>query len=502
LNGRSTEITATQNLSKRLNIWLLHFNENNIDENVMLGLLQQNKNVLVVQFNHYVELRNSPNDVNFGTQWNMLNIGQTGGTSGADIDALNAWDYTTGGVTPGGDTIVIAIDDAGFELTHEDIHYWKNLNEIPGNSIDDDSNGYVDDYDGWNAISNNGIIPSDYHGTLVSGIAGARGNNSKGVTGVNWNVQIMPVKGFSGVEATVVVGYTYILEMRALYNETAGAKGAFVVSANSSFGINNGQPSAYPLWCAMYDSMGKYGILNAAATANSTVDVDVVGDMPTACSSDYLITVTNTTKTDNKYSSAAFGLTTIDLGAPGTEITSTYLGNAYTSNNTGTSYASPHLAGAVALLYSLPCLALRDDYLNDPAATALHIKNFILDGVDPITDLAGKTVTGGRLNIYKALLNEVVYYNCNVGIEDADEDIGDVIIYPNPATGKLNVLSKLNELNYNIAILNTLGETVAKYNFSSKFSQIDVTSFLEGIYLITISNSSKVLVQKKILILK
>src|SRR6185503_8615659 len=98
-----------------------------------------------------------------------------------------------------------------------------------------------------------------------------------------------------------------------------------------SFGVNNGQPANYPLWCAMYDSMGKYGILHATATANVNVDVDAVGDMPTACPSDFMISVTNTTSADQKHPSAAFGLTTIDLGAPGTGILSTISGGNYGS---------------------------------------------------------------------------------------------------------------------------------------------------------------------------
>src|SRR5262249_49534599 len=162
--------------------------------------------------------------------------------------------------------------------------------------------------------------------------------------GVNWNVQLMPLKGV-GTEDQTVEAYTYVLEMRKKYNDSNGASGAFVVATNSSFGVNYGQPSDYPLWCAMYDSLGKYGILNAAATTNSNVDVDVVGDIPTACPSEYLITVTNTTAADELYP-AGYGVLTIDLGAPGASIYTTTPNNGY-STATGTSPATPHVAGAI-----------------------------------------------------------------------------------------------------------------------------------------------------------
>jgi subtilisin family serine protease len=145
---------------------------------------------------------------------------------------------TTGGLTVQGDTIVVAVIDCGADITHEDLNFWKNYLEIPGNGIDDDTNGYVDDFDGWNAQSQTGVITSCSHGTHVSGIIGAIGNNTTGVVGVNWNVKIMPVQPSSTNEALVVAAYTYVYNMRRLYNQTNGAKGAFIVATNSSFGVN------------------------------------------------------------------------------------------------------------------------------------------------------------------------------------------------------------------------------------------------------------------------
>jgi hypothetical protein len=493
LDGDVTRLAVERNLSRRMNIWQLRFDAASVNEARLLSMMREERDVIAVQFNHYVELRNTPDDPLFGQQWNLHNIGQVGGgTPGADIRATNAWDLATGGVTAGGDTIVIAVIDQGFDLSHEDIHYHKNYLEIPGNGIDDDENGYTDDYDGWNAIDNSGNIPSDYHGTHVTGIAGAAGNNSIGVTGINWNVQVLPVKGYSGVESIVVAGYTYVLEMRKRYNESDGAEGALIVSANSSFGINNGQPANFPLWCAMYDSMGAAGILHATATANSTVNVDVVGDMPTACPSDYMISVTNTTATDQKNPSAAYGDTTIDLGAPGTTIMSTLPGNTY-GTKTGTSSASPHVAGAIALIYSLPCSVLADDYKNDPAGAALRIRDFILEGVDSLGDLSVSfpTVSGGRLNVYNSLELAAAYYDCTVGVNDLLPGSSEVVLYPNPANELLYVhFPQGLNLKKTYTIRNMLGQAALSGSMpsSSNTIAVDVSSLEAGVYLLSIQS--------------
>ena len=394
-----------ENLSSRLNIFLLSFNPGVIDDDRLLEEIKAHPYVELAQFNHYIQQRELiPNDTYFAIQWNMNNTGQTGGTNDADIDGPEAWDLGTSGVTATGDTIVIAIVDDGFDIDHEDISYWKNYHDIPGNGIDDDTNGYIDDYDGWNSWTNSGEITERDHGTHVAGIAAARGNNSKGVTGVNMNVKVMPVvHGLVTVESIVVAGYAYVLEMRSLYNETGGEKGAFVVSTNASFGVNNGQPEDYPIWGAMYDSLGMRGILSAGATANENWNIDEVGDIPTAFPSDFLITVTNTDKNDVKNDLAAYGLTTIDLGAPGTNIYSTRWTNSY-GYHSGTSMAAPHVAGAIAYMFSVASEEFMTAYHNDPAGMALVIKQYILDGVDPIPSLEGITVTGGRLNIYNAAL--------------------------------------------------------------------------------------------------
>ncbi|MBW6515920.1 MAG: S8 family serine peptidase [Candidatus Cloacimonetes bacterium] len=396
-------------LSRRLRIYLISFNDESITTGEFLQTLKQYPLIEEAQFNHKVSLRATPNDPLFNQQWALLNTGQSGGVPGADIDATLAWDITTGGITANGREIVVAVIDDGFSLTHSDINFWKNINEIPGNGIDDDGNGYIDDYEGWNAYNNTGNIPSASHGTHVSGIVGAFGNNNLGVSGVNWNVKIMPIAGSSSNEATVVAAYGYVYEMRSLYNETNGDLGAYVVATNSSFGVNYGQPENYPLWGAMYDAMGEIGILSAAATMNINANVDNVGDVPTAFPSPYLISVTNTTRTDQKSTSAGYGPTTIDLGAPGSQILSTVPGNNY-NNMSGTSMASPHVAGAVAMMYAAAPVELIDFYDDYPGELALLLKDMLLESVDVIPALEGITVSGGRLNLNNAL-QMVLDYN-------------------------------------------------------------------------------------------
>ena len=320
----SRSLRPVKQLSRRMHIWLFEYDGASLrttEQKTVLENVREDEAVALAQFNHFITQRATvPDDPSFLQQWALNNTGQSGGTTDADVDAPEAWDIATGGMTSLGDEIVVAIIDGGFDLPHEDIAYWKNTLEIPGNGQDDDGNGYVDDYDGWNAYNSNGTLPNDYHGTHVTGMAAAIGNNNTGVSGVNWGAKVMPIAGSTGTESIAVEAYSYVFEMRSLYNESNGAEGAFVVSTNSSFGVDYGDPAAFPLWCAMYDSLGSVGIISAAATANRNIDVDAVGDVPTACGSDYLLSVTNTTKYDVRNSGAAYGLTTIDLGAPGTAV--------------------------------------------------------------------------------------------------------------------------------------------------------------------------------------
>jgi hypothetical protein len=490
----SYELKVEQQLSEPLAIWLLSFNENAIAENEILQKVNSHAQIKAVQFNHFVQERvlepNDPNYVN-GTQWDMNNTGQNGGTNDADIDAPEAWELNTGGITAAGDTVVVAVVDGGFFLAHQDLNFWKNYAEIPGNSIDDDNNGYIDDVNGWNAYNNNGTITSSQHGTHVSGTVAAKGNNNLGVAGVNWNAKVMAIQGSSGTEATVVNAYAYAYKQRKIYNQTNGLQGAFVVATNSSFGVDNANPSNFPIWCGMYDSLGTVGILSAGATANANYNIDVTGDMPTACPNNHLITVTNTTRNDVKTSSAGYGLTTIDLGAPGTTVNSTTPNNAY-ANLSGTSMATPHVAGAVGLMISAACPQLLQDYNNYPDSIALLFKDFMLDNVDPNADLLNKTVTAGRLNVHNSLvaISNYCLLTSNQFKSIGKSLIKDFEIQPNPAQAYLQLFYNLPESgNVQINVLDMAGRNIKQMqrpNFSEGYHNhiVDVQDLEAGIYFI------------------
>lgn len=401
-----------QRLIPNMNYFLLEYQENG-DDAAILEFLKNAPIVQTAQYNHKITLRSPnstvPNDAFYSNQWQYKNIGGAiGGVAGVDLDAELAWDITTGGMTALNDTIVIAILDEGISPNHPDFgdNLWRNRAEIPGNHIDDDNNGYEDDYLGWNSISNTDYITGGAHGTSVAGIVGAQGNNNIGVAGVNWNIKMMIInKGTTASEAVVLASYGYALTQRKIYNRTNGQAGAYVVATNASWGINGGQPANAPLWCAFYDTLGAAGILNVAATANQNVNVDTYGDLPTACPSDYLVAVTNINKLGNKASDAAYGNTAIDLGSFGTGVYTTTVSPGGYSYGTfgGTSGASPHVAGAVGLLYSGACsnfIAYSRVY---PDSAALKMKAYLLAGVVPIPDLVGKSVSEGYLNLFNSL---------------------------------------------------------------------------------------------------
>ena len=381
-------------LSERLNIWLFEISDSKEAREDKMDRLAKNADVRVAQNNHtnIVMRELIPDDPYFTQQW-----------APAIMSLPQAWEaFTTGGITAMGDTIVVAVIDGGVSLNHEDLNFWKNYREIPNNGIDDDGNGYVDDYNGWNAYNHNGNVPSNDHGTHVSGIIGAVGNNGTGVCGVNWNVQVMPVGGSSGNESIVVEAYAYVLEMRARYNETGGEEGAFVVATNSSFGVDYGDPNNYPIWCSMYDEMGQVGILSCGAGPNMNVNVDLVGDVPSTCPGEYLIGVTNTTSADVKNSSAGYGINNIDIGAPGTTIYSTVSNNGY-GNKTGTSMATPQVTGTIALMYAAMPEEMMMACKNDPAEFCLSVRHSLLDGADHLASLEGLVADSRRLNAYGAI---------------------------------------------------------------------------------------------------
>lgn len=468
----------------RFNIHLFRFEPAAWPEEELLHWLEQQPEVQAVQYNYAVESRREPNDPDYPLQWGPGRIG-----------APQVWDVTTGGLTANGDTIVVAILDSGFDLAHSDLqgNIWQNPGEIPNDGLDNDQNGYPDDTFGWNFKNDSNVMSVDDHGTSVAGILGARGDNSNGISGLNWNVKLMLFA--TGYVDEIVSAYEYVIDQRDRYNKSMGQEGAFVVATNASIGLPT--PTFcddQPLWGSMYDLMGEVGILTGAGTVNSSRNVDVEGDMPTTCESDFILTVTNTTIDDEKYFSSGYGKVSIDMGSPGQESYSLKPNDRYGSFG-GNSAAAPHLTGAIALLYSLPCEELATDALLNPEATALFIRSVFIEGVDHLSQLENYTVTGGRLNVFNAM--ELVNEACG-GTTGPLEILS---IYPNPATSDLKVIYETPDFeDYQLRVYNALGQLMLRTDvrpmrFSQKVFSIDVSQWPHGGYWLTLQKGDERLVE-------
>ncbi|MFN5067050.1 MAG: S8 family serine peptidase, partial [Aphanizomenon sp.] len=317
-----------------------------------------------------------PNDPSFGQLWGLNNTGQSGGTPDADIDAPEAWD-----IQKGNPNLVIGVIDTGVDYNHTDLvgNIWTNAGEIAGDGIDNDNNGYIDDIRGWDfAYNDNNPMDVQGHGTHVSGTIAGKGNNGVGVTGVAWNAKIMPLKFLndsgSGSTSNAILAINY-----------ATAKG--VKLTNNSWGGGGYSQALYDA----INAAGQQGALFIAAAGNSSQNTDINPAYPASYNLANIISVASTTNTDGLSSFSNYGLTSVDLGAPGSGIYSTLPNNSY-GTYSGTSMASPHVAGAAALVWS-----------QNPTWTAQQVKNTLMNTGDSIAALAGKTVSGKRLNVFNAL---------------------------------------------------------------------------------------------------
>jgi subtilisin family serine protease len=338
--------------------------------------LSKNSGILYAHPNYQVQAFSTfPNDPRFSELWGMHNMGQTGGTIGADIKAPEAWD-----IGSGSRDIVVAVIDTGVDYTHPDLaaNMWVNeaeLHGLPG--VDDDHNGFVDDIYGYDFVNNDGNPMDDhFHGTHCAGTIGAVGNNGIGVAGVCWNVKIMALKflnsGGSGTTEDAIRAVEYSVLM--------GAN----LSSNSWGGGGNDQGLKDAI-----DAAGAAGMLFVAAAGNDGTNNDTDPHYPSSYDSPSIVAVMATDKYDAKSSFSCYGLTSVDIGAPGSSILSCQPGGGYQLLS-GTSMATPHVAGACALLWSL-----------NPGLSNSEVKDILLRTVDPT--LSGLCVSGGRLNLYKAV---------------------------------------------------------------------------------------------------
>lgn len=352
------------------------------DMDNLVGSILSNSFVEAISPNLVIHANYTPNDSQLNKLWGLHNTGQSRGTNDADIDAPQAWDLTTGDAG-----VVVAVIDTGVDYNHVDLNdnIWRNPGEIAGNSLDDDGNGFVDDVFGWDFVNNdNAPMDDNGHGTHVAGTIAGEGNNNNGVAGVTWNTSIMALKFLnaagSGFLSHAVKAVNYATMMRSSY-------GVNVRATNNSWGGGGFYTSMFNAVKAANNA----GILFVAAAGNDANNNDSSPQFPANYNVPNVLSVAATDRNDRLASFSNYGRNTVHLAAPGVSIYSTLPNNRYGSYS-GTSMAAPHVTGVAALLWA-----------HNPNLSVSDVRNAILNGVDQITALGSKVVTGGRLNAFGAL---------------------------------------------------------------------------------------------------
>ncbi|MCB1224320.1 MAG: S8 family serine peptidase [Verrucomicrobiales bacterium] len=323
-----------------------------------------------------------PDDPQFVNQWNLQNTGQSGGTAGADVSAPAAWDRTASL----SDVPPVAVLDTGLDVDQPDLagRIWTNNGEVPFNDIDDDGNGYVDDYEGYDLVRLVQIMTDDNgHGTRVAGVLAANRDNALGIAGVSSQTQVLPVKVLdhngNGLTSNVVNGLSY-----------ARQRGARIANLSlHNFPNNLGISAEITRW----QNAGGLVVISAG---NDGTNNDVTPNYPSSHTQPNIIAVGNSDRNDAPWmgtSPSNFGAVSVDIFAPGTEIWGTEMGTGY-STYTGTSMSAPHVSAAAAMIWAV-----------NPNWTWQQVKNAILDSADAKPALSGKCLTGGRLNL-DALIDE------------------------------------------------------------------------------------------------
>ncbi len=322
---------------------------------------------------------NGPNDPLLSEQWGLINTGQREGVAGADVSAGYAWERTHGSKK-----VVVAVLDSGVDYTHQDLaaNIWHRPADME--MYFDKEEGVVDDYNGFSAVERErDPMDENGHGTHCAGIVGAEGDNNLGITGVNWQVEIMPLKfmgrGGFGSTKDAIEAINYVIERKKA--------GVNVRVISASWGSR--QKSK-----ALEDVIRKAGeadILFVAAAGNDSMDADKTPHYPSNYKLPNVISVAALDRKDQLASFSNYGAKSVHIAAPGREILSTWLNDGY-EEHSGTSMATPFVAGVAALVLSV-----------EPNLTVTQLRERLLDSVDKIDSLRGKVSTGGRLNAARAV---------------------------------------------------------------------------------------------------